>query len=301
MAIVDAHMHLMTSGMFSRTLQRASGMRQAARERARVRGATFQERIAQLEALSLQDQAKLWLEGFDEAGVSAGVFIAMGEANDDLAEFLKLRPDRFYGCGSLLDPTHPDAARTVRRLPSLGISALKLYAPNYKVQLNDRQVYPIYEAAAECNLPIIIHFGITVGAFYDLTFGNPLALSAPGREFPEITFIIAHFGAGFLREAMFLAYHTENICVDTSGTNNWRLYVPGEPPLEQVFRDALRAFGPQRVLFGTDSTFFSGYRKGIVEEQVEVLNGLDLSAADRDLILAGNARRIFGIKSQMGR
>jgi predicted TIM-barrel fold metal-dependent hydrolase len=99
-----------------------------------------------------------------------------------------------------------------------------------------------------------------------------------------------------LREAMFLAYHTENICVDTSGTNNWRLYVPGEPSLEQVFRDALRAFGPQRILFGTDSTFFSGYRKQIVEEQVGVLNRLDLSAEDRELMLAGNARRIFGIK-----
>jgi predicted TIM-barrel fold metal-dependent hydrolase len=94
---------------------------------------------------------------------------------------------------------------------------------------------------------------------------------------------------------MFLAYHTDNICVDTSGTNNWRLFVPGEPSLEQVYRDALRTFGANRILFGTDSTFFSGYRKHIVEEQVAVLNNLDLSAEDRDLILAGNARRIFGL------
>jgi predicted TIM-barrel fold metal-dependent hydrolase len=296
MAIVDAHMHLMTAAMFQRTLQRASASRQVARDRARMRGQTFEERIAQLQAISLPDQAKIWLDGFDQAGIAAGVFIAMGEANDELSEFIRQRPDRLYGCGSLLDPTHPDAARTVRRFPSQGISALKLYAPAYRVQLNDRVVYPVYEAAAECNLPIIIHFGITVGGFYDLTYANPLALSAPGRDFPEVTFIIAHFGAGFLREAMFLAYHTENICVDTSGTNNWRLYVPGEPSLEQVFRDALRTFGPKRILFGTDSTYFSGYRKQIVDEQVAVLEGLPLSAEDRDLILAGNARRIFGIK-----
>ncbi|MGQ0549021.1 MAG: amidohydrolase family protein, partial [Armatimonadota bacterium] len=91
-------------------------------------------------------------------------------------------------------------------------------------------------------------------------------------------------------------YHTENICVDTSGTNNWRLYVPGEPSLAQVYRDALRTFGPRRILFGTDSTIMSGYRKMIVDEQVGVLDGLDLSDDDRGLILAGNARRIFGIK-----
>lgn len=296
MAIIDAHMHLMTAGMMRRAQQRASASRQVARDRARVRGQTFQERIAQLEAITLADHARTWLDGFDQAGVSAGVFIAMGEANDELAEFVKLRPDRFYGCGSVLDPTHPDAARTVRRFPSLGLSALKLYAPAYRIQLNDRVVYPIYEAAAECNLPIIIHFGITVGGFYDLTYANPLALTAPGRDFPEVTFIVAHFGAGFLREVLFLAYHTENLCVDTSGTNNWRLYVPGEPSLDQVFRDALRTYGARRILFGTDSTYFSGYRKHIVEEQVAILDGLDLSEADRHLILAGNARRIFGVK-----
>jgi hypothetical protein len=48
MAIIDAHMHLMTSGMFRRTFDRVSAtLREAARDRARVRGATFQERIAQ--------------------------------------------------------------------------------------------------------------------------------------------------------------------------------------------------------------------------------------------------------------
>lgn len=293
--IIDAHMHLMTAGMFRRYLERAGATRRAAREQARVRGATFEQRIAELERVSLTEQARRWEESFDAAGVQAGVFIGMGEINDELGEFLKLNPRRFHGCGSLLDPTHPDAAREVRRFPGLGIRALKLYAPAYRVPLHDRLFYPVYEAAAECGLPIIIHFGITIGAFYDLTCANPLALSVPGRDFPEITFVIAHFGAGFLRETMFLAYHTENICVDTSGTNNWRSYVPGEPSLEQVFRDALRAFGASRVLFGTDSTLLSGYRTHIVEEQTAILQALGLPAADRELVLAGNARRIFGI------
>ncbi len=295
MAIIDAHMHLITARMMSRYQERNAARREAAREHTRFRGQSFQEWITKLERLTLAEQARTWLEGFDQAGVRAGVFIAMNEANEELSEFIKADPARLHGCGSLLDPTHPDAAKTVRRFPSLGIKALKLYAPAHRLQMNDRLFYPVYEAAAECHLPIIVHFGITVGSFYDLMYANPLALSAPGRDFPEVTFVIAHFGAGFLREAMFLAYHTENICVDTSGTNNWRLYVPGEPSLEQVFRDALRTFGAKRILFGTDSTFFSGYRKQIVEEQIAVVNSLDLNAEDRDLILAGNARRIFGI------
>jgi predicted TIM-barrel fold metal-dependent hydrolase len=295
MSIIDAHLHVMTASMFQRQRDRASHMRQVARDRARMRGRSWQDWMKELEGTTLAAQAKMWLDGFDAAGVRAGVFIAMGEANDDLSEFMKHAPDRLYGCGSLLDPTHPDAAREVRRFPKLGIHALKLYAPSYRVPLNDRLFYPVYEAAAECGLPIIIHFGITIGGFFDLTNANPLAISAPGRDFPELTFILAHFGAGFLREAMFLAYHTDNICVDTSGTNNWRLFVPGEPPLEQVFRDALRAFGANRILFGTDSTMFSGYRKNIVEEQTAILDRIEMPADERALILAGNARRIFGI------
>jgi uncharacterized protein len=295
MSIIDAHLHVMTVSMFQRQRDRTTHMRQIARERARMRGRSWQDWIKQVETTTLADQAKTWLDSFDAASIRAGVFIAMGEANDELSEFMKFRPDRLFGCGSLLDPTHPDAPREVRRFPSLGIHALKLYAPSYRVPLSDRLFYPVYEAAAECGLPIIIHFGITIGGFFDLTNANPLAISAPGRDFPELTFIIAHFGAGFLREAMFLAYHTENICVDTSGTNNWRLFVPGEPSLEQVFRDALRTFGANRILFGTDSTLFSGYRKNIVEEQTGVLDRLGLTSDDRALILSGNARRIFGI------
>ena len=102
-------------------------------------------------------------------------------------------------------------------------------------------------------------------------------------------------GAAFPREPLFLAYHTDNVCVDTSGTNNWRDYYPGQPTLEQVFRDALRAFGPARILFGTDSTAYGGYRHHILKEQVEILQRLELNDDDRQSILAGNARRVLGL------
>lgn len=279
--------------MLRRQRDRAPAYRKRAVESARIRGKTFEERLKELEAHTLEAHARSWIEAFDTAGVEAGAFIAVGEGNEELAEFVALHPDRFLGWGSLSDPRHPDAWRTVSRFRSMGLSGLKLYPPIQRFMPNDRALYPIYEAAAEQGLPILMHFGITVGAFYDLTFASPLPLSAPVKEFPEITFVIAHFGAGFLRETLFLAYHTENVCVDTSGTNNWRSFYPGEPSLEQVFKDAVRAFGTQRVLFGTDSTVWGGYRHHILKEQVEILDRLELTPEDRALILGGNARRIL--------
>ncbi|MDQ7851105.1 MAG: amidohydrolase family protein [Armatimonadota bacterium] len=291
--IIDAHLHLTTEGMIRRMMERPPAIREEARRRSRVRGMTLEERLQPVAGVTLEQHAAAWLAAFDQAGVAGGVFIAVGEANEEMARFVALNPRRLHGVGSLADPRHPDAARTVRTFRARGLCALKLYPPIQRFLANDRMLYPIYEACAEQELPVIFHFGITVGAFYDLSYASPLPLSAVVREFPEVTFIIAHFGAGFFRETLFLAYHTDNVCVDTSGTNNWRHYSPGEPSLEQVFRDTLRAFGPERVLFGTDSTVWGGYRHHILHEQVEVLDGLGVTAADRARILGDNARRVF--------
>lgn len=295
MAIIDSHLHLITSNMLRRQRERFPTARNRAAESVRIRGKSFEERLNELESMTLEDHARTWLQAFDEAGVDAGAFIAIGEGNEELGRFVALHPDRFAGWGSLSDPRHPDGWRSVAQFRSRGLSGLKLYPPIQRFLPNDRTFYPIYETAAEQGLPILFHFGITVGAFYDLSYASPLPLSAPVKDFPEVTFIIAHFGAGFLRETLFLAYHTENVCVDTSGTNNWRDYYPGNPSLEQVFRDALRAFGAQRILFGTDSTVWGGYRHHILKEQLEILDRLELNTQDLALILEGNARRILRI------
>ncbi len=293
MAVIDSHLHLITASMVRGLRERAQGHRAKALEAAQVRGKTFEERVKELESYTLEEHARSWLEAFDATGVETGAFISVGASNEELTQFVALHPRRFVGWGSVADPLHPDAVRTVARFKAMGLSGLKLYPPIQRFLANDRGLYPLYEVAAEQGLPILFHFGITIGAFYDLSYASPLPLSAPAKEFPDVTFAIAHFGAGFLRETLFLAYHTENVYVDTSGTNNWRLYHPGEPSLEQVFRDALRAFGPRRILFGTDSSFWGGYRHHILSEQVDLLNRLDLTPADRDLILRGNAQRVL--------
>jgi hypothetical protein len=291
--LIDAHLHLFTAEMFRRIVESPGQLRPAAVARSRVRGKSFEERRAALEGITLEQHAATWLASFDQAGVDGGLFIAMRGANEELSSFVSLNPARLWGIGSLADPRDPGAAGTIRRFRGLGLSGLKLYPPTQRFLPNDRAFYPIYEACAEEGIPILFHFGITVAPIYDLSYASPLPLTAVVKEFPEVTFIIAHFGAGFLRETLFLAYHTENVCVDTSGTNNWRLYHPGEPSLEAVFRDALRTFGPRRILFGTDSTFMDGYRHHILKEQREVLDRLELSADDRAAILGGNAARVY--------
>lgn len=293
--IVDSHLHLVTAGMFRRLRDRPWGLRPQALAALTAAEGRWAERARALEGVSLRQHAAEWAAAFDRAHVDTGFFIAVGEGNEELAEFVALNPSRFQAWGSVMDPTSADAAATVGRFREWGLRGLKLYPPTQRFSASDRAVYPVYEAAAAQGLPLLFHFGITVAPIYDLRFADPLHLSAAARDFPEITFAIAHCGAGFLRETLFLAYHTENIWVDTSGTNNWREYTPAAPSLEAVFRDLLRAYGPRRIMFGTDSTLPGEYREAILAEQRGLFDQLSTTQADWNAIFGGNARRLFGL------
>ncbi len=297
-SIVDSHLHLVTAEMFRRLKNRDWGVRPRAMAALTNATGRWAERMQRLEGVTLRQHAAQWAAAFDRASVETGFFIAVGEGNEELAEFVRLNPSRFQAWGSVLDPATPDAAVTVGRFHEWGLRGVKLYPPTQRFSASDRAVYPIYEAAAEQGLPVLFHFGITVAPIYDLRFANPLHLSAAAKDFPEITFVIAHCGAGFLRETLFLAYHTENIWVDTSGTNNWREYTPGAPSLDAIFGDLLRTYGPRRVMFGTDSTLPGEYREAILAEQREVFEHLTETREDRTAIFGGNARRLFGLQGE---
>jgi predicted TIM-barrel fold metal-dependent hydrolase len=84
-----------------------------------------------------------------------------------------------------------------------------------------------------------------------------------------------------------------NIHLDTSSSNSWVKYHPGLT-LEQVFRQALDVAGPDRLVFGTDSSFFPrGWQRQVFDEQQRTLNALGVSRHDQEKIFAGNFERLF--------
>jgi len=74
-------------------------------------------------------------------------------------------------------------------------------------------------------------------------------------------------------------------------------YIPGLT-LETVFRHALQVAGPERLLFGTDSSFFPrGWQRPLYDTQVQALDRLGVRSADADLIFGGNFDRLFPLGS----
>jgi uncharacterized protein len=84
-----------------------------------------------------------------------------------------------------------------------------------------------------------------------------------------------------------------NVMFDTSSSNGWIKYVPGLT-LEAVFKQALAVLGPDRLLFGSDSSFFPrGWVKDVYRQQSAALDALGAGEEVKGKIFGGNFDRIF--------
>ena len=107
-----------------------------------------------------------------------------------------------------------------------------------------------------------------------------------------------HFGAGFFREALMLADACPNVVLDTSSTNGWVRYHPGLT-LTDVFRTAIAMLGPDRLMFGTDSSFFPrGWQAAIYDTQRAILDELGTEDGFRAVDLRRHLRPPLSCSSQ---
>ena len=78
-----------------------------------------------------------------------------------------------------------------------------------------------------------------------------------------------------------------------ASTNSWIKYYPGLT-LEDVFRQALAIVGPDRLIFGTDSSFFPrGWQRPLFELQKQTLERLGVPVDAQEKIFSGNFQRLF--------
>ena len=242
--------------------------------------------------MSPEETACWYAERLKAAGVSKALVVSVMPDSQWTRDFLVAAKGHVHALCNV-DPRDPLAADLLSREMDAGYRGVKLYPVNRCYKLSDPACRPFFERANELGANLIIHYGVTVDPTGDLNFADPLDLSPVARDFPDLTFVIAHFGAGWLDSVLRLAYQCKNVCVDTSGTNNWMDYYVPKLTLSDVFERCLTSMGPERVLFGTDSNTTAPYRTWIKYQQVRTVQELGLSEADQDLILRGNAARIF--------
>lgn len=304
--IIDSHVHLVTARMVEGAKKRWEKIKPGLIDRVVSGGRKFinPEFIKWLKQMTPEKFAKLWIDEMDKNKIDHACFMPIGGIGlEDLRDFISLHPDRFSGYVMAEDPAAGSSAKVFRKWLNTGLfRGMKLYPSIQGVSVADKRLFPLYEVAEETGAPVLIHFGITHAPVTDYRYTNPLDVQLPAKMFPNAKFIIAHFGAGFFREVLLLGFHAENIYVDTSGTNNWRLFTPDVPPLSQVFRRTLEVYGADKILFGTDTIMnnATGYREFVLAEQKQVLSSLKIKKQDRDLIMGGNTARLFNIVWKKG-
>jgi len=156
--------------------------------------------------------------------------------------------------------------------------------------------------ASDSGLAVFVHCGaLSVGvrkklglsAQFDLRYSNPLDLHPVALHFPQVRFIVPHFGAGLLRETLMLADLCENVYLDTSSSNRWMLYE--NLNLRDVYQRTISVVGTERLLFGTDSSFFPrGWHSAIFDAQVTALYEIGLDQRQAEQILRTNLEHLFG-------
>lgn len=241
-----------------------------------------------------EDLAKRWVTELDKYGIERIGMMVGSEAWEEFSEAMKRFPNRFYGYANI-NPNEPDAEEQARyAIQDLGFHGFKLYPVANQFHAYDKAAYKIYNVADEQDVPVLSHFGISIGPGVDLRFGNPLDLQPAARDFPDVKFGIAHMGAGMFRETLLLFYQTENCYMDTSGSNIWMRYIPYPTTLEGVLKRALEAAGPERIIFGTDSSMFPrGFRMNILDSQLQILKRLKVTQEGLERIFGGNARQLL--------
>jgi len=255
---------------------------------------------------SPEDLADRWVKELDRHGVARAALIASVPGDEgSVAKAVARHPSRFVGF-FMLDPTAPDAlSRTENALETLGLRVICLFPAMQRYSLHDPRVRELAQLASKhAGTAIFVHCGaLSVGvrkklglpSRFDVRYGNPLDLHELAADFPGVPFIIPHFGAGLFREALLVADLCSNVYLDTSSSNRWTAYHTSVT-LPDVFRQALAVAGPDRLLFGTDSSFLPrGWNREIHDAQLGALEPLDTGDAIRRRIFAGNFDRLFPV------
>jgi predicted TIM-barrel fold metal-dependent hydrolase len=251
---------------------------------------------------SAEALADRWVAELDRHQVNRLALIASvpGDAAS-VAAAVARHPRRFVGF-FMVDPTKPDAVATARTAVAGGMRAICLFPAMHRYPIQDERVTALFDVAASApGTAVFVHCGVlSVGVRkklglaspFDIRFGNPLDLHAVALRYPQVPIIIPHFGAGLFREALMVADLCPNVLLDTSSSNSWIKYVGLS--LAAVFRRALAVTGPERLLFGTDSSFFPrGWVRDVYEQQSAALDAINISAEARDRIFSGNFNRLF--------
>lgn len=219
-------------------------------------------------------------EGIDLAIVSSSAMNPqqVSKVNEFILQSAQDHPDRIVPVGTL----HPRCTKEeleahLRFLTDHHFHGVKIHPDMLAISVNDPGMEKIYQACAECGLPLLLHTGDN-----RFDYSNPPQIEKVLRDHPGLTLIGGHFaGLYHAAEAADTLSVYPNLFCDCSSS-----FVRLTPHQAQY---CFAKFGAEKVMFGTD------FPVCIPHFDLKYLFALGFDEATLDQILFQNAVRIYGI------
>jgi predicted TIM-barrel fold metal-dependent hydrolase len=197
------------------------------------------------------------LSAMDAAGLDRSAVCAIATKAGQVEGILKWlcsvtneHGDRIIPFGSL-HPRDDDPAGWVRRIAEAGLRGIKLHPMYQDFVVDDRNrntknLWAIYEAAIEHNLPVALHCGRDIGFPNDSIpdRASPKRLAALIDALPQLPLLCTHMGGWSMWDEVERHLLGKNVFLETSFTS---AFLPAER-----LADMVRRHGSQNICFGTD-------------------------------------------------
>jgi len=244
-------------------------------------------------------EADRWIQELGKHSIEFANFVTAG-GDSEMESLVARGRGAFSGMAAMKDPFAPGAADALEEaIVTKGLSGLKVFAPLMSERI-DSANDAVWRVAARYNVPVIIHFGHcgSAGGIAHNATSTPAWLEGLAKRFPEVPFVIPHFGIQHVQDVLFLMWACPNVAVDTSGSNQWVRYMASKLTLEDLFRRFYETVGPDRIIFGSDSSWFPrGFARRYLVDQLRICWEMGMPAADIQRIFGGNAAALLRLDS----
>jgi predicted TIM-barrel fold metal-dependent hydrolase len=217
----------------------------------------------------------------DEDGVTAAVIAPthrpdhdLQRANDGIAEVAAASGGRLLALARV-DPWDGEpAVRMLEQAVANGAGGLFLHPLEEQFRINDPRVRPVARAAADLGVPIVVATGYQ-------GFSEPVQITQLAGWCPEVPVVLTNGGqfniSGLAQQDAGLALAHDNVVVHTTG----------------VYRDdwislVVSTFGADRIMFASAAPLMS------MRYELRRVQLAHVAEEAKELMVAGNARRIFG-------
>ena len=160
------------------------------------------------------------------------------------------------------------------------IVGLKIYTGHEHFYCDDSRLLPVYDLAAEYNVPVLFHTG-----WDNCQYSAPRVMKQLADSRPQNSFVYCHCFYPDTVSCFEVLGACDNVYFDTSSLADDEKAVP---KIKKSLEKAIAAM-PGRFIYGSD------YGSCSMEAHIRFAESLDITSYQRELFMHGNSERLYGI------